>query len=117
MARHRENRVKVALATTIGAGNFMFEGMVANISRNGLKVTDLPMRFNPREKKISTIIATPQGNFKVDVRSTWVKKTGYSQDVGFEIISFDSEWMHLMDRLDPVGDRGERVTNWVSRVQ
>jgi hypothetical protein len=117
MTKYRENRVTVALTTTVGAGNFMFEGMVANISRNGLKVTDLPMRFNPDEKKISTIIATPQGNFRMDVRTTWVRDAGYSKDVGFEILSFGDKWIQLLDRLDPVERRGERVTNWVSRVQ
>ncbi len=117
MKQNRENRVDVTLKTTIGAGNFMFEGMVANISRNGFKVTDLPMRFNPSEKKISTIITTPKGSYKLAVKSTWVKESGYSQDVGFEIISFGSEWMQLMDRLDPVGKHGQRITNWVHEVQ
>ncbi len=117
MKQIRENRVDVTLRTTIGAGNFMFEGMVANISRNGFKVTDLPMRFNPNEKKISTLITTPFGSYKLAARSTWVKESDHSQDVGFEIISYGSEWMQLMDRLDPVEKRGESVTNWVHKVQ
>jgi len=117
MKQYRENRVTVTLQTTIGAENFMFEGMVANISRNGFKVTDLPMHFNPKAKKISTIISTPKGTYKLQVRTMWVNVSGASQDVGFEIIDFGGEWMNLMDRLDPVEERGERVTNWVQAVQ
>ena len=117
MKKNRENRVAVQLATTIGVGNFMFEGMVANISRNGLKVTDLPMRFNPTDKDISTIIATPQGNFRMAVRPTWVKESGHSQDVGFEILSFRDSWMELLDKLDPITRPRDAALDWVSGVQ
>ncbi len=116
MNKLRENRVDVALNTTIGVGNFMFEGMVANISRNGFKVTDLPMRFNPRAKQISTIISTPDGNYKLVVRSKWVKELGYSQDVGFEIVTFGSDWMQFLDSVDPIEKKKESnsFTSWVN---
>ena len=117
MMKYRENRVAVALATVVGAGNFMFEGLVANISRNGLKITDLPERFDPNEKKISTIITTPQGPFRLDVRPTWVKDFGYSQDVGFEILSFEDKWLEFLDRLDPVEEHDGQATDGVTQVQ
>lgn len=114
MKRNRENRVDVALTTTIGVGNFMFEGMVTNVSRNGFMVTDLPIRFDPNAKNISTIIATPRGNFKLEVRPTWVRASNYSKDVGFEILSYGSRWMQLLDELDPVVRRTDAATNWAS---
>ncbi len=110
--KYRENRVDVTLCTTIGEGNFMFEGRLANISRNGIKVTGLPIRFNPRAKKISTIIATPKGNYRLALRAKWVKELGQSQDVGFEIISFGGEWTQFLDRLDPVDKKYDRAPNW-----
>jgi len=114
MKKYRENRVDVAMTTTVGAGNFMFEGVVANVSRNGFKVTDLPMRFDPNTENISTVIATPKGSFKMDVRTTWVKSTPYSKDVGFEILSYGTRWMQLLDELDPVTRRTDSATNWAS---
>ncbi len=76
-------------------------------------VTDLPVRFDPTEKNISTIIVTPKGHFKLNVRSTWVKSTTYSKDVGFEILSYGSRWMELLDELDPVTRRSDYATDWV----
>jgi hypothetical protein len=116
MSKIRENRVDVMMISTIGAGNFMFEGTVNNISRNGFMVAGLPMRFNSDEKKMSSIISCRQGSFKMNVRASWVKPSGGLQDAGFEILDYGSAWMRLLDELDPVNRDLQRRTAWVDKA-
>ncbi len=116
MSKHRENRVSVMMTSTIGAGNLMFEGMVRNISRNGFMVTGLPMRFNPDEEKISSIISGRHGTFKMDARPAWVKEQGGTQDVGFEILDYGNEWIQLLDILDPIDKDLQHHTDWVDQA-
>lgn len=116
MSKHRENRVNVMMASTIGAGNLMFEGMVRNISRNGFMVADLPMRFNPQGKKVSALISCQQGTFKMDARPAWVKEQGGAQDVGFEILGYGNEWIQLLDILDPLDKDLQHHTDWVDQA-
>ncbi len=108
---HRENRVPVMMEVTIGAGNFMFDGMVSNISRNGFMVEDVPLRFNPTQKNVSAVINCRQGVFKMQVRPTWIKTSGGVQTVGFEILDFGSGWIKLLDIFDPI-DKGD-ASSWV----
>lgn len=105
----RENRVPVYMTVTLGAGNFMFEGIVTNISRNGFGVEDVPLRFNAEEKKVSALINCRQGVFKMNVKPTWVKLVGMQQTVGFEILGYGSEWTKLLNILDPI-NRGAAAT-------
>lgn len=114
--KNREHRVPVVMTVTLGAGNFMFEGMVTNISRNGFMVADVPMRFNPQEKKVSALISCRQGTYKMNVKPTWVKPSGTVQDVGFEILGYGGEWTKLLNILDPIDRVTDAATNWGSGV-
>jgi hypothetical protein len=113
---NRENRVPVMMTVTIGAGNFMFEGMVANISRNGFMVEDVPLRFNSEEKKISAVISCRQGVFKMKVRPTWLKVSGMMQTVGFEILGYGADWTKLLNILDPVNRGALTVPSWTDNL-
>ncbi len=110
---NRENRVPVMMTVTIGAGNFMFEGMVVNISRNGFMVEDVPLRFNPKEKKISAVINCRQGVFKMNVRPTWIKTAGMAHVVGFTILGYGADWTKLLNTLDPINRATNAVASWV----
>ncbi|MDA3834615.1 MAG: PilZ domain-containing protein [Spirochaetales bacterium] len=110
--KNRENRVPVAMTVTLGAGNFMFEGMVTNISRNGFMVADVPKRFDPEEGKVSALITCRQGTFKMNVKPTWVNSGGMEQDVGFEILGYEEEWTKLLNLLDPINRKTDSATDW-----
>lgn len=101
MTKYNEYRVDVMLPTTIGVGNLIFEGVVTNISANGFKVVDLPLRFDSDEEKMLTIIATPQGNFRLSVQVRWMIVAGQMLEVGFEIIKSDNKWLQFVDHLEP----------------
>ncbi len=101
MTKFNENRVDVVLAITIGAGNLIFEGTVANISAHGFKVIGLPLRFDPQEKNIQTIIATHQGNFRLKVQVRWLIVTNQTLEVGFEIINHGDNWLQFIEGLEP----------------
>ena len=113
---NRENRVPVMMSVTIGAGNFMFEGMVANISRNGFMVEGVPLRFNAHEKKMSAVIGCRQDVFKIKVRPTWVKVLGMTQTVGFEILGYGAEWTKLLNILDPINHGTANIPSWTDNL-
>lgn len=111
---NRENRVPVMMTVTIGVGNFMFEGTVTNISRNGFMVEDVPIRFNPKEKKISAVINCRQGVFKMNVRPKWIKTSKMVQTVGFTILGYGAEWTKLLNTLDPISRTSDAVASWIN---
>lgn len=99
----REKRVEVVMAATISDGNFVFEGNVANISRTGFKMTDIPAKFDPESPECTAVISSKTKNYKFSIRPTWSTEAGIYKVVGFEILSAPSEWFELLDELDPEG--------------
>lgn len=98
---NRENRVGVMMMATISSDNFFFEGMVQDVSRNGFKMADIPTKFDPKSAECVAVISNKGKSYKLNVRPTWSSEAGIQQVVGFQIISPPSEWIYLMDELDP----------------
>ncbi len=97
----RENRVDVAMQSTLAAGNYFFDGMVENISRNGLKMSGIPTKFKTKSMTCTTIVSGRGKNFKLRVKPSWSQENGIYQDVGFEILSSPVDWILMLNDLDP----------------
>ncbi len=97
----RENRVEVAMQSTLAEGNFFFDGMVENVSRNGLKMTGIPNKFDAHTMACTTIVSGRGKNFKLKIKPSWVREDGMYQDVGFEILSSPVDWVLMLNDLDP----------------
>ncbi|MBU0728741.1 MAG: PilZ domain-containing protein [Proteobacteria bacterium] len=97
---YRENRIQVAMSSTVSDGNFFYEGMVANVSRSGLRISDLPKRFDPHAKKCTTVITGKGESYKLVLEPCWSKDDGLYQEVGFRIISSPLDWALFMDEID-----------------
>ena len=78
-----------------------FQGVVSDVSRFGVCVSDLPKRLDGRAKKM-TIIVNGQGhNFKMNVRPRWSSNNGASKSVGVEILNPPWGWTEFVMGLEP----------------
>ena len=99
----REKRVGVSMTATMSDGNFVFEGLVENISRTGFKMTDIPAKFDPESSQCTAVLSSQAKSYKFPIKATWSTEDGIYKVVGFEIISPPAEWIELLDELDPDG--------------
>ncbi|MEN8258955.1 MAG: PilZ domain-containing protein [Thermodesulfobacteriota bacterium] len=99
----RETRVGVTMTASMSDGDFVFEGIVENISRTGFKMTDIPRKFDPESCECTAVISSKTKNYKFNIMPSWTKEEGIYKVVGFEIISPPAEWLELLDELDPEG--------------
>ncbi|MEN8140748.1 MAG: hypothetical protein ABFR97_05925 [Thermodesulfobacteriota bacterium] len=99
--KNRENRVDVAMQSTLADGNYFFDGQVTNISRNGLKISGLPCKFSAYAKAYTTIVSAQGKSFRLQVEPSWLKSDGLNQDIGFKIISSPVDWDLHLNTLDP----------------
>lgn len=97
----RENRVNVSMQSTLADGKFFFDGMVENVSRNGLKISGIPAKFDTHGQACTTIVSGRGKNFKLKIKPSWSQRSGLYQDVGFQILSSPVDWVLLLNELDP----------------
>ena len=85
----------------ISDGKGFFPGVLYDISRFGLRMTDLPKRMDEKKQRMTAVISGRGKNFKMIVRPRWVERVGLRKMVGFEIINTPSEWTDFVMRLEP----------------
>ena len=97
----------------IADGNFVYGGMIEDISLEGLKLTSLPTKFLLEGKKYCIVVSGGMDgtHCKLTVRPRWRRKTGtgMSMDVGFKIIDPSPEWKALVKRVSPENTKEEDV--------
>jgi hypothetical protein len=77
------------------------QGRIADVSRLGLCMTDLPDSLNGQVNKMIAIIRGQGKNFKMTVRPKWSTTDGASQSVGVEIVNPSGDWMEFIRRFEP----------------
>lgn len=77
------------------------QGRIADVSRLGLCMTDLPESLNGQVNKMIAIIRGQGKNFKMTVRPKWSTTDGTSQSVGVEIVNPPVAWMEFIRRFEP----------------
>lgn len=97
----RELRVNVTMSSSISDGKYMFDGIVANVSRHGVKIVDIPRKFDTRSRKCITVIMGGGRHFKFFVQPRWSREEGLYKEVGFEIVSPPLSWTRFLNELDP----------------
>lgn len=80
------------------------QGRIADVSRHGLCMTDLPESLNGQASKMIAIIRGQGKNFKMTVRPKWSTTDGASQSVGAEIVNPPRDWMELIRKFEPKPD-------------
>ncbi|MDH5297588.1 MAG: hypothetical protein OEV91_01030 [Desulfobulbaceae bacterium] len=88
------------MLANISDGKRVFEGMVVNVSREGLQMKDIPEKFDFYSTKYTAVISERGKNFKFHLTPRWSKTTGWHKVVGFKIISPPLEWIRFINDLE-----------------
>ena len=95
----------------IADGNFIYGGIIEDVSFGGLKLNSLPTKF-AIEGRIYCIVISGEASethFKIKVRPRWKRmvKSGLSMDVGFMVVDAPKEWKDLVNKMMPKKKKDE----------
>ncbi len=100
--RHKRLQLHGHIAE-IANGNFVYGGIIENISLAGLRLNNLPQEFSNRKKTYYIVLSgTSQENHcKLTVRPCWDRPGGsaLTVDVGFNIVEAPPGWKNLVNRM------------------
>ena len=103
MDKRRFERIKVddCPAVDLSDGNGFFTGGVKDISRNGLRLTDVSNRLNIRTGKLTVVFSANGKNFKMNVRPKWFSEKHQSKSIGVEILNVPRGWTEFVMTKEP----------------
>ncbi len=98
----------------IADGNFIYGGIIKDVSLSGLMLGSLPAKFAVEGRTYNIVVSGGASgtNLKLVVRPRWKRtaKTGLAMDVGFRVVEAPWGWADLVNNLSP--DRDEEEDVW-----
>lgn len=102
MDKREHRRVEMqGLSGDISDGIGFFPGIISDISRYGMRITDLPKRVNSNARRMTVVVSGHGRNFKMLVHPKWTEETGLRKMVGFEIVNTPWEWTDFVMKNEP----------------
>jgi hypothetical protein len=103
MEKRRYQRIAIEnLSVDVADGVGFFQGMVSDISRSGICMTDLSERLNGDVKKMTVVVSGKGANFRMNVRPRWYTHGGVRKIVGVEMINAPVGWAEFVIGVEPV---------------
>lgn len=92
----------------IADGHLVFSGLVENISLSGLRLSELPQKFNVKAWKYNLVISGGPDSacYKMTVFPRWRRKNDFSQEIGFKIAEAHAGWKSFVQKIMPKKDSG-----------
>jgi hypothetical protein len=90
------------LSVDVADGAGIFLGMVSDISRNGLSMTDLPKRLNGSVIKMTIVVSAQGRRFKMNVSPRWYSDEGSTKSVGAEVFNPPPNWIEFVTNVEPI---------------
>ena len=94
----REQRIDAEMVSAFSDGVNIFRGLVSNISKTGIKVTNITIKFLPATQKYPTVVSTNEQKFKFMILPVWFNQTGRKLEIGFKIVSPPVGWISYIDK-------------------
>lgn len=96
----------IGLMTNISDGSSTFFGVVEDISRNGLRISQLPAGFDDTVDRCHGIVNGLHTDFAIALQPRWVRNTnkGMYKMIGFEIEAPPEKWTAFVDGIHENGD-------------
>ena len=112
--KRRHERVELhGYIADIADGNFIYGGIIEDVSLGGVKLNSLPTKFSIEGKTYCIVVSggTAGTHFKLTVRPRWKKvaQSGLSMDVGFRVVDAPWEWADLVNKMMPKKEEEEDV--------
>lgn len=87
------------LVARLSDGVDSFSGVVSDVSRNGLLLTDLPAGLGNRRDEMSILVSAIGRDFKMSVVPKWVSGNSSGQKMGLAILEPPLGWtVYVMNR-------------------
>jgi hypothetical protein len=90
----------ISVDVTDGVG--AFRGLVSDISRFGVCLTDLPKKLNGRVNKMIVVVSAKSQHFKMSIKPRWYTDGGVTKSVGAEILNAPWGWTEFVMDFEPV---------------
>jgi hypothetical protein len=101
MEKRRHQRMTINnLWADVSDGKGFYSGMVTDLSRFGLRLTDLPLRCDTSQR-LSIVVSGQGKNFKMLARPCWTKKDSTQKIVGVEIMNASWGWTEFVMSHEP----------------
>ncbi len=106
MEKRRFNRMELhGHIADIADGNFIYGGIIEDVSLGGLKLNSLPTKFAIEGRTYCIVVSgeASETHFKIKVRPRWKRtvKSGLSMDVGFMVVDAPMEWTDMVKKMMP----------------
>ncbi|MCI5131932.1 MAG: PilZ domain-containing protein [Candidatus Electrothrix sp. EH2] len=97
--RHSRTKLKGYIAD-VADGHFVYDGIVEDISIQGLRLVDLSDRFVVENRNYNLVVSGGPDSlsFKLKVTPRWKKVRKYCIDVGFHIVDAPSSWKKFVQQ-------------------
>jgi hypothetical protein len=107
MERRRYQRVAIDnLLVDVADGSGFFRGLVSDVSRFGVCISDLPQRLNA-DGDMTIVVSGKGGNYKMNVRPRWYCHGNARKSVGVEIINIPKGWVEFVANFEPLLNKEE----------
>lgn len=101
MEKRRHQRILIEnLWADVSDGKGFYSGMVTDLSRFGLRMTDLPAKLD-NNQRLSIVISGHGRNFKMLVKPRWAQKASAQKSVGVEIVNVPWGWTEFVMQMEP----------------
>lgn len=106
MNQRKHPRIPVSgLQADISDGKGFFTGMVADISRYGMALNEIPVKLDPEADILSVIIEGHGAHFKLLVKQKWeISTTAMHKVIGGQIENSPWDWTEFVILHEPEDD-------------
>lgn len=102
MEKRKHPRMAMSsLDADVSDGKGFFSGVVHDISRFGLSISDLPKRLDSSADIYSIILDGPGTHFKLLARPIWEEDDGIRKTIGVRIENSSWTWTEFVMRHEP----------------
>lgn len=102
MNKRKHPRISITrIEADISDGKGFYTGIVQDISRFGLSISDIPKRLDKTADIYSIILDGPGTHFKLLARPVWEEEKGMSKKIGAQIENSPWTWTEYVMRNEP----------------
>jgi hypothetical protein len=115
MEKRRHPRIRVRnLSVDINDGDDFFQGVISNLSRNGMCMTDLSNQLKEDVGTMMIIIQVRDDYLRMFVKPKWFSRGEAIKTIGAEIVNIPWRWKEFVMKHEPLPERN--VTELIYRV-
>lgn len=89
------------LLVDISDGHGFFSGTLEDLSKQGLKIDDVPKKLDEKAKQLSLVVSGKGKHFKMNAQLRWALGKTFSKEVGLEIIQAPPGWEEFVMDFKP----------------